>query len=245
MTFGMLGRQLTALAIVLGALAVGSTVSLAEEAEQKPSAVGLSEGWNADVAGGGSDVAGTTLDDTGLAAVAEINDYFNTMDDLQGTFRQTDARDQKLKGKFFIKRPGKFRFAYGAPSRLVILSDGSLLSYEDYDLKSVDRYPLESTPFKMLLEPKVDLLRDAQVTEFNNDGATVSIALTDKAEESSGQMKLYFTRTEDGLQLKEWVITSPDGSDTRVEVANLVAGKQVDPKLFQGTTVGMEFQSNR
>ncbi len=93
----------------------------------------------------------STLDDAGLAAVAEINDYFNTMDDLQGTFRQTDARDQKLKGKFFIKRPGKFRFAYGAPSRLVILSDGSLLSYEDYDLKSVDRYPLESTPFKILL----------------------------------------------------------------------------------------------
>ena len=204
----------------------------------KPSAIGLGSGWNADVNATGT-VAGVTLDEAGTQAVEQINAYFNELVSLQGTFKQTDAQSQQARGKFFISRPGKFRFAYGAPSKLVVLSDGVNLSYEDFDLKNVDRYPLESTPFKILVQPKVDILRDAQVTDLYNGSDLLSVTLHDKAEDSSGLIKLFFARNGEKLQLKEWVITGPDGNDTRVELAEVANGKPLDPKLFETTMIGM------
>ena len=242
-----LGRKLARVAAGVVALtaAAGLFFSLivaanAEDAAgaAKASAVGTGGGWNADVNAAGS-VAGVTLDEAGSKAVDQINAYFNELVSLQGTFKQTDAQSQQAHGKFYISRPGKFRFAYGAPSKLVVLSDGINLSYEDHDLQNVDRYPLESTPFKILVQPKVDILRDSQVTDLYNGPDLLTVTLHDKAEDSSGLIKLFFARTGEKLQLTEWVITGPDGNDTRVELAEIANGKPLDPKLFETTMIGM------
>ena len=238
-----LGQNLKTIAagLFLGTLFVGAPNPLrAEDAAGKPkaSAIGLGGDWNADVNAAGG-VAGVTLDESGSQAVDQINAYFNDLVTLEGTFKQTDAQSQRAHGKFFILRPGKFRFAYGAPSKLVVLSDGINLSYEDHDLQNVDRYPLESTPFKILVQQKVDILRDADVTDLYNGADLLTVTLRDKAEDSSGLIKLFFARDGGKLRMTEWVITGPDGNDTRVELAEVANGKPLDPKLFETTMIGM------
>ena len=64
-----------------------------------------------------------------------------------------------------------------------------------------------------------------------------------KAPDSQGQIQLFFVKSGDQIELKEWVITGPQGDNTRVEVADLERGKPVDPGYFQNAP--LELQSSK
>lgn len=213
-------------------------------AEEKPpaasntNAVGASKEWKSTI-DGASSVIGRTFDEAQLNLIERVNGYFNALTDLQGRFLQSTSDNQQSKGKFYVKRPGKFRFNYAAPSRLVILSDGRYLSVEDHDLKTTDQYALESTPFRLLLAKNVDIMRDAQVLDLFEAEKLIALTMRDKSGDSPGTIKLFFEKMEDGaIQLKEWVITDAQGIDTRIQVAQLVVGKAVNPNLFKASKIG-------
>ncbi len=90
-----------------------------------------------------------------------INAYFNGIINLQGSFEQVDSNNKRTTGRFYVQRPGKIRFDYAPPSALRIVADGHSLAIEDSDLKTVEKYPIKSTPFRLLLAERVDLGRDA------------------------------------------------------------------------------------
>lgn len=206
-------------------------MAFAQEAEEAApdTAVGGTTTWSAEV---DSTVSGITLDDTQLAVVAEVNAYFNEITDLKGTFQQTDAEKGQSQGKFYIQKPGRFRFDYASPSTLVVLSDGEYLSFEE-EGNPPDRYPLESTPFGVLFKEKVDLANSAKIVELYSGADLVTITLEDRSDESSGRIKLFFVRVNGKLELAEWTVTGPEGGDTRVELAQLVRGEKADAKLFE------------
>jgi outer membrane lipoprotein-sorting protein len=227
----------TACVLLLAGLAgPGSVVAQDTEAEADPkpaptSAVGISSSWSTQTSVTGA-TGSMVLDERQRAVVDAISGYFNGIEDLQGSFLQTDPQQQQAKGYFYLKRPGRFRFVYAPPSKLVVLSDGQYLSYEDYDLKSVDRYPLDATPFRILLQPVVNLAEDAHILDLAEAPDLITLTIQDKAEDSAGAIRLFFTRNGDALELKEWVISTPQGGDTRVEVAELQRTKITDKSLF-------------
>lgn len=231
-----------------GWLAVGLMVcaaplsAVAEKAENTPEApkvspVGIGTDWNADVTTEPS-VSGQTFSEAELDAINSVNAYFNKINDLRGRFVQTSSDDRQAKGKFFVKRPGRFRFVYSPPSKLVILSDGSNLLIEDHDLNTVDRFPIESTPFRLLLKKDVDILRDASVKNVKINEEQISISILDRKSESSGKIKLYFNRQPE-LELREWIITDAQGLDTRIAIAELDKEEGIDKKLFVGSKIDM------
>lgn len=165
-----------------------------------------------------------------LATVQKIDAYFNTMKNLEGNFLQTDADGKRKKGKFFLERPGKLRFDYALPSRQKIISDGRYLALEDHDLNTTDRHALESTPFRMLLTEKVDLLANARVLALDVGADVLVIALEDKESNMGGQIRLFFSLPQ--FQLKEWLVTDAQGLNTRIELADVALNKPTDPKLF-------------
>ena len=91
-----------------------------------------------------------------------------------------------------MQRPGKLRFDYAPPSTLRLVADGHFLAIEDSSLKTVEKYPLESTPFRLLLGDGVDLARDARIVGVESDEGSLAISLEDKGGEAAGQIKLYF-----------------------------------------------------
>src|ERR1700741_4017254 len=113
--------------------------------------------------------------------IQKVTKYFNEMGDVKGTFVQTNADGKRLRGKFYFKLPGRFRFEYGAPSKQVIVSDGKYMAVQDHDLKTDDRLGLDQTPFRVLLRKDVDLLRDAKVLEIGETEDRVILALQDKS----------------------------------------------------------------
>jgi outer membrane lipoprotein-sorting protein len=166
-----------------------------------------------------------------VAVVEQINGYFNNMVNLEGTFLQTDADEKRKKGKFFIERPGKLRFDYALPSKQKIISDGKYLAIEDHDLNTTDRYPLESTPFRLLLSKNVDLTRDARIIALDVGKDVAIITVEDKASDTGGQIRLFFDYPE--LKLREWIISDPQGLNTRIQVADVELNKAVKPETFK------------
>ena len=75
-----------------------------------------------------------------IELIDKVSAYFNQMSSLKGEFVQTSAGGSRLRGKFYVKRPGRFRFDYARPSRLVIVSDGRYVAIQDHDLKTDDRW---------------------------------------------------------------------------------------------------------
>lgn len=121
------------------------------------------------------------LDAKQIEALKKVSLYFNDLKQMKGTFVQLGADNKKMRGKFFIKQPGKFRFEYGFGSKLLIVSDGTYLSIQDLDINTRDTVELDRTPFRMLLRKDVDFLRDANVLEVQEVEDLVIVALADKS----------------------------------------------------------------
>ena len=216
--------------LVLVGASFGSATLRADDAKPAQPAPGASgTAWSAEVSSGNQGIA---LDETQLKVVKTVSDYFKGLTSLKGSFVQTTSDQKKMKGKFSLLRPGKFRFDYSLPSRQIIISDGEYLAIQDLDLRNEDRIALDQTPFRLLLRKDVDLARDAKIMEVQEADDLMVVALQDKSPDTPGRIKVFLTKKPD-LELKEWVTTDAQGVETRVEIADVLKGEKIDPATFK------------
>lgn len=208
-------------------------VALAEDEKQPAAAVAGT--WNAEVAPAGD---GIVLDEKQVGLVKQVDTYFNALGDLKGSFVQTGADKKKMKGKFFVQRPGKFRFEYSPPSKQLIVSNGESLAVQDADIDTEDRVELDQTPFRLLLRKDVNLSRDAKIMELQDSDDVLVVALQDKSPDSPGKIKLFLSK-KPGLELKEWTTLDAQNLETRVEVSDLSKADKIDPELFVIKPMGL------
>jgi outer membrane lipoprotein-sorting protein len=209
--------------------AAPATAEPAPETKMNGGTVGT-EGFVTEVSPEGS--TGITLDPKQSEAIKKVGDYFNALSTLKGTFVQIGADQKKMKGKFFMMRPGKFRFDYSSPSKQVIISDGEYLAIQDLDLQNEDRVSLDDTPFRMLLKKDVDLVRDARIVEIQEADDLIVLGLQDKSPDTPGRIKLFLAK-QPQLELKEWETVDAQGLATRVQVADIAKGDDMDVGMFE------------
>jgi len=197
--------------------------------EITPTAVDEGAGWEAAVEA--AQAATPLIGDEQIKAVERINAYFNNITNLQGSFEQVDATNKRSTGRFYVQRPGKIRFDYAPPSGLRIVADGRFLAIEDADLKTVEKYPIQSTPFRLLLTEAVDLGRDSRIIGVESQEGSLAISLEDKSGDAAGSIRLMFESGSE-LQLKQWMITDAQGLTTRVTVNDIVSGRKVAADFF-------------
>ncbi len=219
--------------------APGAAATPAAPAAKPPAAA--DGGWVQEVAPANG-TTGIALDEKQTELVKTVSGYFATLKGLKGTFVQTGADNKKLKGKFYVKRPGKFRFDYALPSRQIIISDGEYLAIQDLDLNNEDRVALDQTPFRLLLRKDVDLLRDARIMEVQQAEDLIVLSLQDKSPDTPGRIKI-FLATKPALELKEWVTSDAQGLDTRVEVADVEQTDKIDENLFKIQHLGAKLST--
>lgn len=216
--------------------APGTPPATTPPAAAKPSAGKADGGWSQEVAPANG-TTGIALDEKQTELVKTVSGYFAKLNGLQGAFVQTGADNKKLKGKFFVKRPGKFRFDYALPSKQIIISDGEYLAIQDLDLNNEDRVALDQTPFRLLLRKDVDLLRDARIMEVQQAEDLIVLAIQDKSPDTPGRIKI-FLATKPALELKEWVTSDAQGLDTRVQVSDVELTDKIDEKMFKIQQLG-------
>lgn len=216
--------------LVLAGLLWLPCASLAQDQKGPQAAAGAAgSGWAAKSTSPGTNEL--ILDPKQLEMVKRISGYFSDLNNLRGVFVQTDPDKKRSRGRFFVKRPGKFRFDYGAPSRKVMASDGQMLRIQDPDQATPESYQLDNTPFRLLLKKDVDLLRDARILDVQDADDLVILTIQDKSPDAPGRVRLFFAK-KPAFDLKEWVVFDAQGLETRVEISELNKTDEIDPKIF-------------
>ena len=227
------GAATHALAVAAIVVTIGLAAPVSAQ-DSKGSASPVGGDWKAKTQSEPS-VAGLTLEARQVDAVKQVTAYFNDFQNLKGNFVQTDSEKKRLRGKFYVKRPGRLRFEYNLPSKQLIISDGQQVAVQDLDIKTDDRIALDQTPFRLLLRRDVDLLRDARIIDVQESDDLVILTMQDKSPDAPGRIKLFMSKAP-RMELKEWVTTDSSGKDTRVEVSNLNKTDEIDVGLFKITS---------
>ena len=203
----------------------------AQDAKKNPSSpVGGAWESKVDITNGDSGTKVLTPEQTN--AIAIVNTYFSELVNLSGQFVQVDPDLKQTKGKFYVQKPGKFRFDYSAPSQKIIISDGRLLAIQDLDLRNEDVYELSNTPFRILLRENVNILKDARILDVTSNEEQVSVTLADKNPDAVGRITIVI-----GLHpeptLLGWITADGQGQNTNVTVSNISRPEKLNSALFK------------
>ena len=166
------------------------------------------------------------------AQVDKVSAYLSSVQQLNGQFVQVGPDGTRVKGEFFIQKPGKVRFEYEPPSRIEIIADGQSVVVRDRKLATQDLYPLSQTPLRFLLSDRIDLLKETNVVAVKSDDVFVTVVVQETSP-IVGTSRLMMMVGAKDFQLKQWTVTDPQGYDTTVAVSNLDVSKRPDPALFK------------
>jgi outer membrane lipoprotein-sorting protein len=169
---------------------------------------------------------------TQRAQVDKVSAYLSSVQQLNGRFVQVGPDGTRVKGEFFIQKPGKVRFEYEPPSPIEIVADGQSVVVRDRRLATQDLYPLSQTPLRFLLSDRIDLLKETNVVGVTADDTFVTVVIEEK-HAVIGTSRLMMMVGAKDFQLKQWTVTDPLGYDTTVAVSNLDVSKRPDPGLFK------------
>lgn len=173
-----------------------------------------------------------TLSPDDIQDLDRVSAYLNGMRTLKGDFTQIDSRGQVAEGVFYLRKPGQARFEYTKPDTLgAIVSDGTWLLVQDKKLKTGTRYPLSSTPLKILLRKKVDLASETRVVAVEREPGLIAVTARDDKGLAQGELTLVFS--DPNLELRNWTIKDAQGALTTVALRDLHYGVALDPKLFE------------
>lgn len=164
-------------------------------------------------------------------AVNGISDYLNSFKTLQGEFTQISPKGNMSRGVFYIAKPGKMRFEYAPPNPFLIVADGTWLTVKNVKKEKGDQFPLSQTPLRLVLSDKVNIARDTNILDLQQQDGILSVTLEDKKNTlGSGQLTLVFDQTNKALQ--QWVVVDGKGRRTTVTLENVQPDIETDPKLF-------------
>ncbi len=163
--------------------------------------------------------------------IDKVSTYWNGVQVLSGNFVQVDPDGSRKTGDFYMQKPGRVRFEYDSPATLELISNGQSVAVRDRRLNTQDITPLSQTPLRFLLAQTIDLARDPHVVGVYQDNLYVTVVMEEKVP-MLGTYKLLLLFDAKDYQLKQWIVTDPQGYDTSVAIRNLDYTRRPDPKLF-------------
>jgi len=162
-----------------------------------------------------------------LAASASLAADFK-----QVSFDKSGRPAQSSSGKFYLSRPGKFRWNYQKPFEQEIVSNSGKVWFYDADLEQVTVKQLDdslgSTP-ALLLTGQVDIEEKFVLQEQGQDEGMNWVKLSPKNEDSGFK---YILIGMNGNQLGGMELSDNFGQLTRIYFSNIQLNQKLDDSLF-------------
>lgn len=168
------------------------------------------------------------------ADLVAVSTHLKTVETMVADFSQTDRSGRVQNGVLTMKRPGRIRFQYAKGVPILLVADGKALTYIDYSVRQVQRWPIGNTPLGVLLDPKKDLARFAKIIPSANP-AMLLADVRDLKHPEYGTLTLAFTRqagAPGGLQLQGWVSLDSQNNRTTIRLSNHRFNTPVSDKAF-------------
>ncbi|MCI2395634.1 outer membrane lipoprotein carrier protein LolA [Aliiroseovarius sediminis] len=169
-----------------------------------------------------------------------ISQYLNRLDTAKAPFTQVNDDGTISTGTIYLKRPGRARFEYNAPTKALVVAGSSQVAI--FDGKSnagPQQYPLKQTPLNLILARNVDLSRAQMVVGHKYDGTATTVIAQDPENPDIGTIELKFTSNP--TELRQWIITDNTGSKTTVILGEMSKGTPLGSSLFSITVATKEW----
>lgn len=167
------------------------------------------------------------------APVDRVEVYLNSIKTLSARFLQVDSAGNIAHGHLYMRRPGRLRFEYDAPSPLLLVADGVWLILHDKELDQVNRFPLYETPLGVLVDDPVDLREKVEVVDVEESPGILRLKVIDRELPDEGWMGITFT--DPPLLLRQWKIKDAQGGVTALSLTDIRVNRKLDPELFTFT----------
>ncbi len=127
------------------------------------------------------------------ADIKRVEAYLDRLETLQATFLQVSSNGENADGKLYLLRPGHLKIEYAPPVPILIVADGSFLSYIDKELGQVTHIPVDDTPAGFLLRDKFSFTDGGvQVTDFIKEHGALSVSVVRADDPFAGELTLVF-----------------------------------------------------
>ncbi len=167
--------------------------------------------------------------------LASVSAHLKAVATMTAAFSQTDRAGKTVNGTLTLKRPGKIRFQYQKGVPILIVGDGRALTFIDYSVRQVQRWPIGNSPLGVLLDPNRDMTRFAKVVE-TADPRLVVVEARDPKRPEFGVITLAFSRDASapaGLMLQGWVTLDSQGNRTSIRLSNQAFNGPVSDEAFK------------
>lgn len=154
--------------------------------------------------------------------LAQVQSHLRAVNTMTADFTQTDRAGKTLTGTLSLKKPGKIRFQYEKGVPILVVGDGKALTFIDYSVRQVQRWPITNSPLGVLVNPDRDIARYAKVVP-SGDSRVLSVEGYDPKHPEYGRINMVFARdaaAPGGLMLQGWVMLDSQGNRTTVRLDN-------------------------
>lgn len=173
--------------------------------------------------------ASAQRDDLSLVAA-----HLKSVSTMTAAFAQSDKSGKVVTGTLTLKQPGKIRFQYQPSVPILIVGDGKALTFVDYSVKQVSRWPIGNSPLGVLLNPAQDISRFTRLVP-TADSRVVLAEARDPKRPQFGTITLAFARDSAapaGLRLQGWVALDAQNNRTTVRLSNQQFNVPVSDQTF-------------
>ncbi|ANK80589.1 MAG: hypothetical protein TEF_07095 [Rhizobiales bacterium NRL2] len=171
------------------------------------------------------------LTDEERATVRAAEHYLQDIETLRADFVQQAPNGGVAEGELMLRRPGLIRFDYAPPSEILLVSDGALVSFIDYEVGQLSQWPLSDTPLSYLVRRDVDLFRDTMVDQVREEGNTIRFRVRDRDDPEQGAITFHFTT--DPMTLRGWQLVDAQEQETQVALTDLSLNRELPRDAFR------------
>ena len=163
--------------------------------------------------------------------VPEIEQYVNSIRTLQARFVQSNPNGTVVQGTLYVRRPGRMRFQYDAPSQLKIVADGTQVTLWDPATRDFGQWPIGWTAASFLVKEPFKMSGDITVQSIQRTGDGLQVAMVQTRKPQEGQIIVRLGVNP--MSLRGWTIIDNRGNRVDVALSNVQTGIQLADSLFK------------
>lgn len=162
--------------------------------------------------------------------LSRIEESLNAIHALKADFVQRAPDGSVSEGTLYLERPGKLRFDYGEDAPFLVVSNGTMLTFVDYEVKQVSRWPIKKTPLGILVDEHITFDESIEIPDIVYFAGLVKLPIVDPKRRDYGYIILIFE--ESTMELRAWESVDNQGYTTRVALINPEYNMDIDKKKF-------------
>lgn len=123
----------------------------------------------------------------------QVETYLNGLKNLSAKFVQETSDGTLIEGNFLLSRPGKMRIEYLSQPKILIVVNGSILSYYDVELDEISHLSTNTTPASFLTRSNISFAaKDVEITNVKKSAHQLKISVMKKNRKEAGEFSLIF-----------------------------------------------------